>query len=96
MFFTVTMVTIAGNGHTPNPFSNPFSEAKLRANPKTSDFMDDPAFVAKLREMQQDPKSLAHHMRDPRIMQSLAVLLGADISFMGGGGGRKGRCWRES
>ena len=71
----------------PNPFSDPSAEAKLRAHPKTSAYMDDPTFVAMLRSLQLDPKNLAMYLKDTRIMESLGVLMGVDFSVLGGGGG---------
>lgn len=63
-----------------NPFSDPKLVARLTTNPRTAAFFGQPDFLAKLAAIQKDPQSLAQHIADPRIMQSLGVMLGVDIS----------------
>lgn len=63
-----------------NLFSSPFSQpdlyTKLRADPKTREYLDDPQYLALLQELQQNPNSLGNHARDPRLLTTLSVLLG--------------------
>ncbi|KAK9462904.1 uncharacterized protein V1516DRAFT_671442 [Lipomyces oligophaga] len=54
--------------------------AKLAGNPKTSPFLADSAFVAKLKRLQKNPQAMATEMgSDPRMMTVISVLLGIDI-----------------
>jgi len=76
----------AGPGFDPtaglgNMFRDPNLIAKLAANPQTSSYLADPTFMAKLQEMAADPKKV--DLQDPRMLQVLAVMLGA----AGGAGG---------
>ncbi|KAK9237440.1 hypothetical protein V1525DRAFT_403991 [Lipomyces kononenkoae] len=60
--------------------------AKLAGSPKTSAYLADPAFVEKLKRIQQNPALASQEMiSDPRIMQVMAVLLGIDITMPNGG-----------
>jgi stress-induced-phosphoprotein 1 len=49
---------------------------KLRSNPQTAAFLNQPDFVAKLTQIQQDPSKLQQNLMDQRIMASLGVLMG--------------------
>lgn len=71
-----------------NPFAGPGVEAKLRASPKTSAYMNNPTFMAALRSLQADPKNLVQYMQDPRIMDALGVLLGVDLTTVGKNGSK--------
>ncbi len=73
-----------------NPFTGPAVEAKLRAHPKTKDYMDDPEFLTKLQSLKLNPNTLMLHMKDPRVMNALGVLMGVDLSMMDGGGAGEG------
>lgn len=57
-------------------FSNPNFLTKLAANPRTSALLGDPSFMAKLNRVRQDPSTIQEELRDPRMMQVIAVLLG--------------------
>lgn len=60
-------------------FSDPSSWAKLASNPKTKPYLDDAAFVAKLKQAGQNPMSiLSEAQSDPRIMEAVGVMLGID------------------
>ncbi len=67
-----------------NIFSDPSTEAKLRANPKTREYMKDPTFMSSLRNLQQNPETIGQHLKDPRIMEAMGVMMGLDIAKMGG------------
>lgn len=67
-------------------FSDPNWMQKLATNPKTAGFLKDPAFVQKLISIKQTPRAINEEMRDPRMMQVIAVLLGLDIQLPGSEG----------
>lgn len=62
-------------------FNDPQMLQKLAANPKTSSMLADPAFMAKLQRLKQNPNNIGMEMQDPRILQVMSVLLGIDMSF---------------
>ncbi|PGH08686.1 hypothetical protein AJ80_07807 [Polytolypa hystricis UAMH7299] len=62
-------------------FNDPQLIQKLAGNPKTSSFLADPTFMAKLQKLQQNPNSIGEEMGDPRFLQVMSVLLGIDMSF---------------
>jgi stress-induced-phosphoprotein 1 len=62
-------------------FRDPQLIQKLAANPKTSAFLADPSFMAKLQQMQQNPKGTPDLFSDPRMIQVLGVLMGVDMSM---------------
>ncbi|KUI70530.1 hypothetical protein VM1G_05731 [Cytospora mali] len=64
-------------------FSDPNLIGKLAANPKTSSFLSDAGFMNKLRQIQQDPKSLSPQelTGDPRFLQVLGVAMGIDMQM---------------
>ena len=62
-------------------FSDPSLIAKLAANPKTSSFLADPAFMAKLQSIQQNPQNTQELFSDPRMIQVLGVLMGVDMDM---------------
>jgi stress-induced-phosphoprotein 1 len=69
-------------------FNDPQMIQKLAANPQTSKYLADPAFMMKLQQMKNNPSGGAQAlMGDPRMIQVMGVLLGLDASMMGGMGG---------
>ena len=62
-------------------FNDPQMVRKLENNPKTRDFMKDPAFAAKIRKMQGGggQAELSGMLADPRMLTVLGVLMGIDI-----------------
>ncbi|KAL8822996.1 MAG: hypothetical protein Q9191_006277 [Dirinaria sp. TL-2023a] len=68
-------------------FNDPQLLQKLANNPKTSSFLADPTFMAKLQKLKQNPNNMGEAMQDPRFLQVMSVLLGIDMSFAGGGEG---------
>ena len=75
-----------GSGSDPmgglgNMFNDPKMFEKLAKNPKTSAYLADPQFMAKLQQMSRNPNSMGEMMGDPRILQVMSVLLGIDMSF---------------
>ncbi|OWA54542.1 Stress-induced-phosphoprotein 1 [Hypsibius exemplaris] len=76
----------AGGGF-PNPFAGPGLMEKLQNDPRTREFADQPDFQNIIRNLQANPSSLMAHLSDPRVSKALSVLLGLDLSTMGGGTG---------
>ncbi|TGZ80656.1 TPR-like protein [Ascodesmis nigricans] len=77
----------AGDWDFGKMFSDPGFVTKLATNPKTSALLADPEFMAKLERVKQNPNLLQEELRDPRMMQVLAVLLGIQIETAPGAGG---------
>ncbi|EHK25114.1 uncharacterized protein TRIVIDRAFT_215361 [Trichoderma virens Gv29-8] len=76
----------AGGGPDPtggigNMFKDPNLIQKLASNPKTSSFLADPAFMAKLAQIQQNPLNSQDLFSDPRMIQVLGVLMGVDMEM---------------
>lgn len=59
----------------PNPFADSDLISRLAADSRTSAYLKDPEFMAKLAELQQNPQNLNKHLQDPRMMTVLSVLL---------------------
>jgi stress-induced-phosphoprotein 1 len=70
-------------------FNDPQLLQKLAANPKTSKFLADPSFMAKLQQIRNNPANSQEIFSDPRMLQVLGVMMGVDMdmSFAGGAGG---------
>ncbi|TDZ16256.1 Heat shock protein sti1-like protein [Colletotrichum orbiculare MAFF 240422] len=64
-----------------NMFNDPQLIQKLAANPKTSQFLADPSFMAKLQQMKANPKASPDLFSDPRMLQVLGVLMGVDMQM---------------
>jgi len=62
-------------------FSDPNFITKLAANPKTSALLGDVEFMAKLNRVRQNPNAIQEELRDPRMMQVIAVLLGIQMEM---------------
>lgn len=59
--------------------SSPDMINKLKSNPKTAEYMKDPEFVNKFKEIGKNPMAaLQTASKDPRLMQAVAVALGID------------------
>lgn len=77
-------VTGDPTGGIGNMFADPQLIQKLAANPKTSKFLADPSFMLKLKQIQSNPTNTQDLFSDPRLIQVLGVLMGVDMSMMGG------------
>lgn len=69
-----------------NPFGDAFGPemwAKLTADPSTRAYMQQPDFVNMMKELQKNPSNLNLYLKDPRVMQSLGVLLNIKLSTRG-------------
>ncbi|KAK0630235.1 hypothetical protein B0T17DRAFT_527953 [Bombardia bombarda] len=80
----------AGTGGDPSGgigqmFSDPNLLQKLARNPKTSGFLADPSFMAKLQAIKQNPQNAQDLFSDPRMIQVLGVLMGVDMDMSGVG-----------
>jgi stress-induced-phosphoprotein 1 len=62
-------------------FSDPGLLQKLASNPKTSGFLADPSFMAKLQSIQKNPANTQELFSDPRMIQVLGVLMGVDMEM---------------
>lgn len=63
-------------------FNDPQLYQKLAANPKTSAYLSDPAFMNKLRSIGNNPKAMSQDLfSDPRLLQVMGVLLGVDMQM---------------
>jgi len=62
-------------------FSDPNFLTKLAANPKTSALLADPVFMAKLNRVRMNPNTIQEELRDPRMMQVIAALLGIQMEM---------------
>src|SRR5271154_4678276 len=67
-------------------FNDPKLYEKLAANPKTSSYLADPGFMAKLQRIAKNPSAMAPEMGDRRFLDVMGVLLGIDLT-MGSPGG---------
>jgi len=90
-----TNKAIKGQERRESPFSKMFGDdmwAKLAMNPVTKPFLDDPAYVQKLKLLQANPQLFSSLSNDPKITQSLGVLLGlpADFGASASGSGNAG------
>ncbi|CAC5378434.1 STIP1 [Mytilus coruscus] len=61
-----------------NPFAFPDIMQRLEANPKTREYLKQPDYRMMIQLLQQNPNSL-QSFQDPRIIQTLGVLLGFDL-----------------
>lgn len=64
-------------------FNDPQMIQKLANNPKTSQYLADPSFMAKLQQLAKNPNDMGAALSDPRLLQVMGVLLGVDMQ-MGG------------
>lgn len=63
-------------------FLDPQLISKLKANPKTAEYMNDPDLVGKLLQIQANPQaSMSLMMSEPRLMNIMAALMGIDLNM---------------
>ncbi|KAK0536419.1 Hsp90 cochaperone [Tilletia horrida] len=60
-------------------FADPEMFTKIANNPKTAPLLSDAAFVAKLREVQSNPRAVGNAFSDPRMIQVMGALMGIDL-----------------
>jgi len=68
-----------GMGALGNVFGAPDVISKIASNPQTASFLADPSFMMKIQELQRSPDAISKHMNDPRILQTMGVLMGVNI-----------------
>lgn len=73
-----------GASSVPNIFADPQMWERLRADPKMRTHLEEPEFVAILDELKREPSSLTRHIRDPRVMQAFATMLGVQMNYAAG------------
>jgi len=76
----------AADGQTPDMglgsiFQDPNWIGKLGSNPRTAAYLGDKAFMEKLAQCAKNPSQVNEELRDPRMMQVIAVLLGLNIEM---------------
>jgi stress-induced-phosphoprotein 1 len=62
-------------------FNDPNLLHKLASNPKTSSYLADPTFMAKLQAIRQNPMNTQDLFSDPRMIQVLGVMMGVDMEM---------------
>ena len=62
-------------------FNDPQLYQKLANNPKTSPYLADPSFMAKIQKLAKNPSEMGSELGDPRMLQVMSVLLGIDLSM---------------
>ncbi|KAM0670048.1 hypothetical protein ACQRIU_000443 [Beauveria bassiana] len=62
-------------------FNDPQLLQKLASNPKTSSYLSDPSFMAKLQQLQKNPQMTTDMFSDPRMIQVLGVMMGVDMKM---------------
>jgi stress-induced-phosphoprotein 1 len=70
-----------------NMFNDPQMIQKLAANPKTSKYLADPQFMAKLQQLAKNPNDMGQALGDPRFLEVMGVLLGIDMNMAMPGAG---------
>lgn len=72
------------------PLGSPFGDLptmlkQLSSDPRTKDYLSQPDYLPLLQNLSTNPQMLSSAMGDPRIQNTLSVLLGIDFSAMAGG-----------
>ncbi|KAJ8971761.1 hypothetical protein NQ317_001666 [Molorchus minor] len=62
----------------PNPFAGSDVLPKLRADPRTRAYLEDPEYLALLAQLQSNPQLMGSKLTDPRVLTTLSVLMGFD------------------
>lgn len=72
-----------GNKGMANPFSIPDLFVRLRSDPRTRAYLDDPDYIKLVQDLQSNPNSLGHRLNDTRVLTTLSVLLGINLEAPG-------------
>jgi tetratricopeptide (TPR) repeat protein len=72
-----------GNKGMANPFLTPDLFDKLRSDPRTRAYLDDPDYVKLVQDLQSNPNSLGQRLNDTRVLTTLSVLLGINLESPG-------------
>ncbi|XP_015608933.1 stress-induced-phosphoprotein 1 [Cephus cinctus] len=66
----------------PNPFNTADLFVKLRNDPRTRAYLDDPEYIKLIQELSTNPRSLSNKLQDTRVLTTLSVLLGFNSGDM--------------
>lgn len=64
-----------------NPFNTPDLFVKLRNDPRTRAYLDDPEYLKLIQEIRSNPKLLGMKLQDNRVMTTLGVLFGMNMDM---------------
>lgn len=62
-----------------NPFNTPDIFVKLRNDPRTRAYLDDPEYLKMIENLRKNPNLLGTNLSDVRILTTLSVLLGLNL-----------------
>lgn len=69
-----------GGGRMLNPFHDPNCMKRIKEDPRTKEFMKDPEFAKRMEELVMNPQTLSTMLNDKRVLTTLSVLMGMDVS----------------
>lgn len=64
-------------------FKSPDLFVKLRSDPRTRAYLEDPAYVQMITKLQTDPNAKLESLEDPRMLATICVLLGLNFNMAG-------------